>query len=241
MSNDGPTPHLEGTRGDYAPTVLLPGDPKRAAFIADTYLEDVRQVNEVRGALGFTGTHQGHPVSVQSVGMGVPSAAIYYTELLQFYGCRTLIRVGSCGGLSESVGLGDIIAATAAGTDSAAVKAINGGLDLPPAADFGLLRSAAEAAEASDIALAVGTVFTSDLFYGAGDEQFPILQEHGVLGVEMEIAVLYALASANGASALGLLTVSDDILRGERMNSADRENTFGDMMTVALAVAAAAA
>ncbi len=148
---DGPTPHLEGTRGDYAPTVLLPGDPKRARFIADTYLDDVRQVNAVRGADGFTGTFEGTPVSVQSVGMGVPSAAIYYTELIRFYGCERLIRVGSCGGLSEEITLGDVILATAAGTDSAAVATLNGGLALPPVADWGMLRGAVEAAEAASV------------------------------------------------------------------------------------------
>lgn len=235
--SDGPTPHLEGTRGDYAPTVLLPGDPKRARFIADTYFDDARQVNAVRGADGFTGTYNGMPVSVQAVGMGVPSAAIYYTELMRFYGCTTLIRVGSCGGLSERVGLGDIIAATGAGTDSAAITTIDEGLRLAPVGDFGLLRAAVDAAEAIDVSMAVGPVFTSDLFYGPGDEMFPILQRHGILGVEMEIAVLYALAAAEGARALGLLTVSDDLVRHEFMSSEDRATSFDAMMKIALEAA----
>ncbi len=234
---DGPTPHLEGTRGDYAPTVLVPGDPKRARFIADTYLDDVRQVNAVRGADGFTGTFDGRPVSVQAVGMGVPSAAIYYTELIRFYGVERLIRVGSCGSISEKVGLGDVLAASGAGTDSAAVATLNGGLTLPPVGDFGLLRRAVEAAEAAGIDMKVGPVFTADLFYGPEDDTIAKLQARGILGMEMEIAVLYALASLEGIEALGLLTVSDDILRGGIMSSEDRENTFHDMVRVALAVA----
>ena len=131
---NGPTPHLEGIRGDYAPTVLVPGDPKRAKFIADNYLNNARQVNSVRGADGFTGSIDGVPVSVQAVGMGIPSALIYYTELIRFYGVKRLIRVGSCGGLNESVGLGDLICASTAGTDSAAITQLNRGLSLPSAA-----------------------------------------------------------------------------------------------------------
>lgn len=238
INDDGPTPHLEGTRGDYAPTVLLPGDPKRARFIAETYLDGVKQVNAVRGADGFTGTYEGAPVSVQAVGMGVASAAIYYTELMRFYGCDTLIRVGSCGGLSETLTLGDVVVATAAGTDSAAVQTITDGMNLPAVADWGLLRGAVEAAESMDMQVAVGPVYTSDLFYSPDAEAaFAILQKHGILGVEMEIAGLYALASAEGARALGLLTVSDDIVRGEVLSAKDREDTFDKMMRVALALA----
>lgn len=236
-TNDGPTPHLEGTRGDYAPTVLLPGDPKRARFIAETYLDDVKQVNAVRGADGFTGSYEGRPVSVQAVGMGVASAAIYYTELIRFYGCDTLIRVGSCGGLSEQLTLGDVIVATAAGTDSSAVQTITDGMNLPAVADWGLLRGAVEAAERLEIPVSVGPVFTSDLFYSPGaEEAFGLLQKHGILGVEMEIAVLYALATAEGARGLGLLTVSDDIVRGTVLSAKDREDTFDNMVRVALAV-----
>ncbi len=237
LGSDGPTPHLEGTRGDYAPTVLLPGDPKRARHIADTYLDDVRQVNAVRGADGFTGTYRDLPVSVQAVGMGVPSVAIYYTELIRFYGVTTLIRVGSCGGISEDLTLGDTLVATSAGTDSAAVRTITGGLNLPPTADFDLLRRAVEFAEANDIAVATGPVWTSDLFYGPeGDDTFTTLAEHGVLAVEMEVAALYAIAAAEGARALGLLAVSDDIVRGKAMSSADRETSFDAMFRVALSL-----
>ncbi len=229
---DGPTPHLEGTRGDYAPTVLVPGDPKRARFVADTYLSDVRQVNAVRGADGFTGNYEGKPVSVQAVGMGVPSVAIYYTELIRFYGCTKLIRIGSCGGISESIGLGDVIAATAAGTDSAAVPRLHDGVDLPPVATWSLLKAAVDTAERRDIDMSVGTVFTSDLFYGPHGDTVEKLQRHGVLGIEMEIAALYAIAAAEGVSALGLLTVSDDIITGGVMTAKQREDTFDNMFQI---------
>ncbi len=183
----GPTPHLEGVYGDYAPTVLLPGDPKRARFIAENYLTNIKLVNSVRGAEGFTGEFNGVPVSVQSVGMGVPSALIYYTELIRFFGVKKLIRVGSCGGLSESVRLGDLICASAAGTDSAAIETLNDGLTLPSVADWEMLYSAVSVANDAGISMAVGPVFTSDLFYGPDPELFSKLTRRGILGVEMEI------------------------------------------------------
>ena len=234
---NGPTPHLEGVRGDYAPTVLVPGDPKRAKFIADNYLEDVKQVNSVRGADGFTGSFEGVPVSVQSVGMGIPSALIYYTELIRFYGVQRLIRVGSCGGLNESVRLGDLICASSAGTDSAAITKLNGGLSLPSVANWDLLDCASKVASDSDIPMTVGPVFTSDLFYGPDENLFENLESLGILGVEMEIAGLYTIAAVEGIEALALVTVSDDIIRQEVMTSTERENTFDSMIKVALAVA----
>ena len=231
----GPTPHLEGVRGDYAPTVLLPGDPKRARFIAENYLTNVKLVNSVRGAEGFTGESNGIPVSVQSVGMGIPSALIYYTELIRFFGVKKLIRVGSCGGLNESVRLGDLICASAAGTDSAAIEKLNDGLTLPSVADWELLYSAVDVADNAGISMAVGPVFT-DLFYGPDPELFTKLTRRGILGVEMEIAGLYALSKAEGVQALALVTVSDDIIRQEIMSSADRESTFDEMIQVALGI-----
>ena len=232
----GPTPHLEGVYGDYAPTVLLPGDPKRARFIAENYLTNIRLVNSVRGAEGFTGEFNGVPISVQSVGMGVPSALIYYTELIRFFGVKKLIRVGSCGGLSESVRLGDLICASAAGTDSAAIETLNDGLTLPSVADWDMLYSAVNVANDAGISMAVGPVFTSDLFYGPNPELFSKLTRRGILGVEMEIAGLYSLSQAEGAKALALVTVSDDIIRQEIMSSADRESTFDEMIQVALGI-----
>ncbi|MGB1677566.1 MAG: purine-nucleoside phosphorylase [Acidimicrobiales bacterium] len=232
----GPTPHLEGVYGDYAPTVLLPGDPKRARFIAENYLTNIKLVNSVRGAEGFTGEFNGVPVSVQSVGMGVPSALIYYTELIRFFGVKKLIRVGSCGGLSESVRLGDLICASAAGTDSAAIETLNDGLTLPSVADWDMLYSAVNVANDAGISMSVGPVFTSDLFYGPDPELFSKLTRRGILGVEMEIAGLYSLSQAEGAKALALVTVSDDIIRQEIMSSADRESTFDEMIQVALGI-----
>ncbi len=235
--DSGPTPHLEGERGDYAPITLVPGDPKRARFIAENYLQEVRQVNSVRGADGFTGTFNGIPISVQAVGMGVPSAAIYYTELIRFYGVQTIIRVGSCGGLSESVGLGDIICATGAGTDSAAIQTLNSGLTLPAVPSWDLLSSAMSVAEEKGIVIMAGPVFTSDLFYGPSTKIFEELGARGILGVEMEVAGLFTIAALEGVKALALLTVSDDIVRNKVMSSSDRENTFDEMVTVALGVA----
>jgi purine-nucleoside phosphorylase len=232
----GPTPHLEGTLGDYAPTVLLPGDPKRARFIAENYLENVKLVNSVRGAEGFTGEFNGIPVSVQSVGMGIPSALIYYTELIRFFGVKKLIRVGSCGGLNESVRLGDLICASAAGTDSAAIQKLSGDLILPSLADWDLLFSAVNVADNAGIPMSVGPVFTSDLFYGPDPELFSKLTNHGILGVEMEIAGLYTIAHVENVKALALVTVSDDIIREEVMSSADRESTFDEMIKVALGI-----
>ena len=233
----GPTPHLQGVLGDYAPTVLLPGDPKRARFIAENYLTKVKLVNSVRGAEGFTGEFDGTPVSVQSVGMGIPSALIYYTELIRFFGVKKLIRVGSCGGLNESVRLGDLICASAAGTDSAAIEQLNSGLTLPSIANWDLLLSAVQIADTAGISMSVGPVFTSDLFYGPDSDLFYKLNQHGILGVEMEIAGLYTISQTEGVQALALVTVSDDIIRQEIMSSADRESTFDNMIQVALGVA----
>ena len=233
----GPTPHLQGVLGDYAPTVLLPGDPKRARFIAENYLTNVKLVNSVRGAEGFTGELDGTPVSVQSVGMGIPSALIYYTELIRFFEVKKLIRVGSCGGLNESVRLGDLICASAAGTDSAAIEQLNSGLTLPSIANWDLLLSAVQIADTAGISMSVGPVFTSDLFYGPDPDLFSKLNQHGILGVEMEIAGLYTISQTEGVQALALVTVSDDIIRQEIMSSTDRESTFDNMIQVALGVA----
>jgi purine-nucleoside phosphorylase len=234
--NEGPTPHLDGVRGDYARSVLLPGDPKRARFAATEYLDGARQVNSTRGADGFSGSWRGVPVSVQSVGMGVPSAAIYYTELIRFHGVEVLVRIGSCGAVSPDLALGDLVIAAGAGTDSAAVTAINEGLMLPPLADPALLRAAVEIADEQGVRFSVGAVYTSDLFYGSDPAVLEILRRHGVLAVEMEAAGLYAIAAAEGVRSLALLTVSDDLNREAALTAAEREAGFDVMIRVALGV-----
>jgi purine-nucleoside phosphorylase len=233
-----PTPHIEAAAGDFAPSVLLPGDPRRAAYIAETFLSDVRQVNGVRNAWAFTGTYEGVPVSVMGSGMGMPSIGIYATELTRFYGVRTLIRVGTCGGLADQLALGDVVVASVASTDSTFPSTVLDGLPLSLAADYGLLESAVRlGAERSTGRPTVGAVWSADVFY----DPRPInqrLHDNGVLAVEMEAAALYALGMAEGFRALAVLTVSDHIIRGEKLSSADRERKVDDMVGLALAVVA---
>lgn len=228
------TPHISAEPGDYAPTVLMPGDPLRAKYIAENFLDDVRLVNEVRNMLGYTGSYQGKPVSVQGSGMGVPSFQIYATELIRFFGVNQIIRVGSCGALQDSLALGDVVLAIGAGTDSMVNRARFQGRDMAAVADWGLLRSAAAAADRAGLAVHVGSVFTSDFFYDPNGNPFDLLERYGVLAVEMEAAGLYGLAAEYGIAALAMMTVSDHIKRHEVMSAEDREVTFDNMMRVAL-------
>jgi purine-nucleoside phosphorylase len=228
------TPHNSAAPGDYADTVLMPGDPLRAQHIAETFLDDVRLVNSVRNMLGFTGTYAGKPVSVQGSGMGVPSFQIYATELVRFYGVERIIRVGSCGALQDSLSLGDVILALGAGTDSAVNRTRFGGRDMAAVADWGLLSSAAETARRAGVAVHVGTVFTSDFFYDPDENPFELLERYGVLAVEMEAAGLYGLAAEHGIASLAVLTVSDHLKRHEVMSTEDRQRSFDTMMQVTL-------
>ncbi|MEM9652419.1 MAG: purine-nucleoside phosphorylase [Actinomycetota bacterium] len=230
-----PTPHLEAADGEYAETVLMPGDPLRAKFIADTYLTDVRQVNQVRGMYGFTGQYNGSPVSVQGSGMGVPSMQIYATELINEYGVKNIIRVGSCGAIQDDINLGDVVIALAAGTDSNINRARLGGRDFPAVADFGLLRSVVNLTDERGLRAQVGSVFTSDFFYEPeGLDTFALLERYGFLAVEMEAAGLYGVAAEHGAAALTVATVSDQIKRGEHMSPEDRQTSFDDMIRLVL-------
>jgi purine-nucleoside phosphorylase len=232
-----PTPHNEAKPGDIAEAVLLPGDPRRAAAIAERFLDDAACYNQVRNMLGFTGTYRGHRVSVQGTGMGMPSIAIYATELFRFYDVRTAIRVGSCGALQESVGLRDLVVAVAAHTDSAMVERRFKGITYAPAADFGLAVEAWRLARERGLTVHAGTILSSDTFYDGDPDVTEALIRHGVLAVEMEAAALYTIAAAHGARALCVSAVSDHIPRGEAIGSAERETGFLAMAELALDVA----
>ena len=231
--------HIGAQPGEIAPAVLLPGDPKRAQWIAETFLEDATCYTEVRGMLGFTGTWRGHRVSVQGSGMGQPSMAIYVNEMFREYDVASIIRVGSCGGLSETVAIRDVVIASGACTDSSMNRITFEGLDYAPVADFGLLRAAVEAAEAGDqeAAVHVGLIFSGDSFYASRPELMTRFVEHGVLGIEMEASGLYTLAARYGRKALAISTVSDHIVTGEETSAAERERTFADMVGIALSAA----
>ena len=233
------TPHNQASPGDYAETVLLPGDPLRAKWIAETFLDDTRQVNAVRNCLGFTGTWKGKPVSVQATGMGQPSLAIYVHELLNVFGVKTLLRVGTIGGLNVSVKVRDVILAQGACSDSTIVRERFAPYAFAPIADFGLLRSAAEGAEAAGLRAHVGNVVSSDIFYhDDGLKAYGPLIEAGVIGVEMEAAALYTLAAKGGARALAICTMTDCLITGDELSAADRQSSLRDMVTLALDVAA---
>ncbi len=228
------TPHISASKGDFAPSILLPGDPLRANHIADNFLEDAEQVNGVRNMLGFTGQYQGIPVSVMGTGMGIPSASIYATELITEYGVERLIRVGSCGGILSSVKIRDVILAIGACTDSLVNRTRYGGHDFAATADFGLLRAAATAASAKGVSVKVGNVHSADLFYNPDPEAFDRMEAMGVLAVEMEAAGLYGVAAEKGGRALTICTVSDHVRTGESTSSEERQSTFDEMVEIAL-------
>ncbi|MBO2945585.1 purine-nucleoside phosphorylase [Paenibacillus sp. F411] len=226
--------HIGAKPGDIAESILLPGDPLRAQFIAKTYLEDVVCYNEVRGMLGFTGTYKGKRVSVQGTGMGVPSIGIYVNELISEYGVKNLFRVGTCGAMQEDVRVRDVILAQAACTDSGMNRHHFQGYDYSPIASFPLLKSAYDRGIEKGLQLRVGNVFTSDIFYREDKSAVQKLMDHGVLAVEMETTALYTIAARKGVQALTILTVSDHLLTGEETSAEERQSTFNDMMEVAL-------
>ena len=230
--------HIGAQPGEIAPTVLLPGDPLRAKWIAETFLEDARRYSEVRGMYGYTGTWRGQQVSVQGSGMGQPSMSIYVNELFKDYDVQRVIRVGSCGAVTERVALRDVVIASGACTDSSMNRLRFHGLDYAAVADFRLLRAAVDAAEArDDVASHVGLIFSGDTFYNPRSELMEPMVSHGVLAVEMEASALYTLAASYGRRALAICTVSDHIVTGEETTSAEREQTFGAMVEIALAAA----
>lgn len=232
-----PTPHNGAIEGDIAKTVLMPGDPLRAKFIADTYLEDVRCFNTVRNMLGYTGTYQGVPVSVMGGGMGMPSIGIYSYELFNFYGVESIIRVGSAGGIADEVKVRDVVAGMGACTNSNYAHQYQLPGTYAPIASFDLLERAVAAGRDEGVELKVGNVLSSDTFYDDNDQATISWQKMGVLAVEMEAAALYMNAARANKKALCLLTISDLPLKGESLSAEERQTSFTQMMEIALAVA----
>jgi purine-nucleoside phosphorylase len=231
------TIHIGAEPGQIAETVLMPGDPLRAQWAAETFLKAPELVNDVRGMLGFTGTWRGNRVTIHGSGMGMPSLSIYANELIRDYGAQTLIRIGSTGAMQPHVRLRDVVLAMTASTISSPSRAIFRELNFAPCADYGLLRAAEAAAGEKGTTVHVGGIYSSDVFYDERPDLNEQMTRHGVLAVEMEAAELYTLAARHGRRALAVLTVSDHLLTGEAVPSADRQSSFGDMVEIALEAA----
>jgi purine-nucleoside phosphorylase len=228
---------MNAAPGDFADTVLMPGDPLRAQYIADTYLDDARRVTDVRNMWGFTGSYKKTPVSVMAHGMGIPSVSIYCTELVRDYKVKRLIRVGSCGTTHPKVKLRDVLIAMGASTDSGVNRMRFGGYDLAALASFRLVQNAVSAATKDKIRFHVGNIFSADLFYTPDTEMFDTIAKYDVLGIEMEAAGIYPIAAEYGVEALAICTVSDDIRSGEALSTDERQTGFDEMIKVALETA----
>ncbi len=228
------TPHINAEMGDFADTVLMPGDPLRAKYIAENYLDDVRQVQDVRSMFAYTGWYQGREISVMGHGMGIPSVSIYAKELITEFGVKSIIRVGSCGAVRDDVNLHDVVIGMGACTDSRVNRMRFNDHDFAAIADFDLTRHAVAAAKARNVMVKVGNIFSADLFYSPQTEMAELLKRYGIVGVEMEAAGLYGVAAEFGARALTICTVSDHILKGESLSSDDRQTTFNNMIKIAL-------
>ena len=228
------TPHINAPDGAFADVVLMPGDPLRAKYIAETFLDNAQQVTDVRGMLGFTGSYRGRSVSVMGHGMGIPSCSIYTKELITEYGVTRIIRVGSCGAVRDDVNLRDVVIGMGASTDSRVNRLRFKDHDFAALADFDLVRHAHQAAQTLGIAVKVGNIFSADLFYSPDPDMFTVMKKYGIVGVEMEAAGIYGVAAEFGARALTICTVSDHILRGEQTSSQERQSTFNEMIRIAL-------
>ncbi len=226
--------HINAVPGDFADTVLMPGDPLRAQYIADTYLDEAKRVTDVRNMWGFTGSYKGQAVSVMAHGMGIPSASIYCTELFRDYGVKRIIRVGSCGTSHPDVKLRDIIIAMGASTDSNVNRMRFGGYDFAALATFDLVKKAVAAAEQQKVRYHVGNIFSADLFYTPDPDMFATMATYNIYGIEMEAAGIYPIAAEYGAEALAICTVSDDIPSGKALKIEERQTTFDEMIVVAL-------
>ncbi|NPD19395.1 purine-nucleoside phosphorylase [Alterinioella nitratireducens] len=231
------TVHIGAKPGDIAETVLMPGDPLRAKWAAETFLDDPRCVNDVRGMLGFTGTWKGNPVTIHGSGMGMPSLSIYANELIRDYGAKTLIRIGSAGGMQPHVKIRDVVLAMTSTTLSTPSSGFFKELNYAPCADFGLLMAAHKTAEKTGAGIHVGGIYSSDVFYDERPDLTEQMTRHGVLCVEMEAAELYTVAARHGARALAVLTISDHLQTGEALPSEDRQSSFADMVEIALEAA----
>lgn len=229
--------HIGAKEGDIAKTILLPGDPMRAKFIAENFLQDSKCYNEVRGMYGFTGTYKGKQISVQGTGMGMPSHSIYVNELITKYDVENLIRVGSCGSMHKEANIRDVILAIGACSNSKINEIRFNGADYAPTANFELLSKAYQLALEKSIDVKVGNILSSDTFYEDDPEGWKLWNKYGVLAVEMETAELYTLAAKFGVKALAVLTVSDSLISGEATSAEEREKTFTDMMEIALELA----
>lgn len=226
--------HIEAKKGEIADTVLLPGDPMRAKWIADTYLEEVFQYNDVRGMLGFTGIYNGKRISVQGSGMGIPSMLIYANELIKEYGVKNLIRVGSAGSYQKKVKIRDIVIAMAASTNSGLNTIRFNGADYAPTASFSLFQKAIEVAKEKNISIKAGGILSSDEFYADDFNNYKKWADYGVLCVEMETSGLYTVAAKHNVNALSILTISDSLVTNERTSADEREKTFKEMIEIAL-------
>ncbi|MBB3712746.1 purine-nucleoside phosphorylase [Limimaricola variabilis] len=229
--------HIGAAPGDIAPTVLMPGDPLRAKWAAEKFLDEPRCINEVRGMLGFTGSWRGHPVTIQGSGMGMPSLSIYANELIREYDAQTLIRIGSCGAMQKDIGLRDVVLAMTASSVGNPSRAMLREIHYAPHADWGLLRAAHDSANARGTRLHVGGIYSSDTFYDERPDLHEQMVRHGILAVEMEAAELYTLAARHGRRALAVLTVSDHLVTGEELPAIEREQSFGEMVEIALEAA----
>lgn len=231
------TKHMNAAAGDFAATVLMPGDPLRAKYVAESYLDGARRVTDVRNMWGYTGEYKGRPISVMAHGMGIPSASIYATELIEAYGAKRLLRVGSCGTSHPDVKLRDIVIGMGASTDSNVNRMRFGGYDFAAIASFDLLQKSVAAARALGVRYHVGNLFSADLFYTPDPGMFETMARYGVYGIEMEAAGIYAIAAEHGVEALAICTVSDDIPSGDALSSDERATTFDEMIEVALETA----
>ncbi|OOF37185.1 purine-nucleoside phosphorylase [Rodentibacter heidelbergensis] len=228
------TPHINAPEGAFADSVLMPGDPLRAKYIAETFLDDVKEVTNVRNMLGFTGTYKGRKISVMGHGMGIPSCSIYAKELITEYGVKKIIRVGSCGAVKMDVKLRDVVIGLGACTDSKVNRIRFKDNDFAAIADFGLASAAVAAAKEKGIPVKVGNLFSADLFYTPDVEMFDVMEKYGILGVEMEAAGIYGVAAEYGARALTICTVSDHIRTHEQTSAEERQLTFNEMIEIAL-------